>query len=115
MEPKYEIYLTDGKGIINDKLALILELTDSYGSISETARTLHLSYRNAWGAIRDAEKHLGFRLLDKWSGGSAGGGARLTKSGRELLIRYTAFRCDIENMVHATYLKHFSGAVNSIQ
>jgi molybdate transport repressor ModE-like protein len=51
------------------------------GSLSQAARTLGLSYRHAWGLIREADKSFGTPLISM----ERGKGAQLTRLGEALL------------------------------
>ena|SRR5665213_1734653 len=68
--------------------ARLLELIGETGSISAAGRALEMSYRRAWLLV-DALNHT-FRepLVSTMLGGKAGGGARLTPFGREVLLHY---------------------------
>lgn len=46
-----------------DALLLLLQCVQDSGSIAQAARAAHLSYRYAWGLLRDAERQFGERLL----------------------------------------------------
>lgn len=95
MELKTKIWVTHkGRMVFGRGRAELLEAIDSGGSISEAARRLGLSYRHAWAMLRESEKHLGRRLLDRARGGSGGGGARLTRDGRALLGKFRSIEAD---------------------
>jgi len=75
----------------------LLEGIMTCGSISGGAEKLGVSYRYAWGLLRDAEKVLGFSLIDRTVGGASGGGARLTEEGKKLLEQSLSLEREIEN------------------
>ena len=81
----------------------LLELIDRYGSISEAARSMDMSYRRAWLLI--AELNQGFRqpVVTAQTGGKGGGHAELTALGREIVKRYRAIEKDARKAV-ATHL-----------
>ncbi|HDH96161.1 MAG TPA: LysR family transcriptional regulator, partial [Proteobacteria bacterium] len=66
----------------------LLRLTDELGSLHKAAEALGISYRSAWGKIRDTERRLGFELLKRKIGGKRGGGSVLTDRARALLKEY---------------------------
>jgi molybdate transport system regulatory protein len=68
--------------------AKLLELIGETGSISAAGRALDMSYRRAWLLV-DAMNHL-FKepVVATMLGGKAGGGARLTPFGQEVLQHY---------------------------
>ena len=71
------------------KIAL-MELISKHGSISSAGKEMGMSYRRAW-LLMDEINHI-FRepLVETQMGGSGGGGARLTKLGRDVIGRYRA-------------------------
>jgi molybdate transport system regulatory protein len=68
--------------------AKLLEVIGETGSISAAGRALDMSYRRAWLLV-DAMNHL-FKepVVATMLGGKAGGGARLTPFGQEVLQHY---------------------------
>jgi molybdate transport repressor ModE-like protein len=89
---RYELWLeTLGKTKILDGegFALLLGIEEST-SLTSAARNLGISYRKAWGILREVEQHLGFKLVDRRRGGAAGGRTNLTRQGRELIRAYNS-------------------------
>lgn len=72
-----------GKGIAN-----LLRAIDKYKSIALACQRIGMSYRYALHRISIAEERSGRRLVDRFRGGRAKGGARLTQQGRLLLEKY---------------------------
>lgn len=68
----------------------LLEAIESSGSISAAARRLHMSYRRAWQLVDAMNQSFAEPLVDTSTGGRGGGGARLTRLGREVIARYRA-------------------------
>ena len=57
-------------------------------SIAKSAEMLDMSYRYAWGIIREVQQKLGVRILETRKGGREGGGATVTEEGLLLLKLY---------------------------
>src|SRR5262249_25179414 len=76
-----EIALGPGK-------ADLLQAIDETGSISAAAREMGMSYRRAWLLVHTMNECFRSPLVEAVKGGLEGGGARLTKTGREVLSRY---------------------------
>lgn len=70
--------------------ARLLENIGTMGSLRQAAAAMAMSYRQAWLLVRAAETSFGAPLVDTATGGSRGGGSRLTPLGREVLARYRA-------------------------
>jgi molybdate transport system regulatory protein len=78
-----------GKPLIGKGGAEILEQIEKEQSISKAARKLGMSYRYVWSYLKRIEKTLGEPIIETYRGGRAGGGgAKLTKLGKELLEEY---------------------------
>ena len=71
------------------KIAL-MELISKHGSISAAGKGMGMSYRRAWLLVDEINQIFRDPLVEKQMGGSGGGGARLTKLGRDVVGRYRA-------------------------
>jgi molybdate transport system regulatory protein len=93
----------------------LLEAIDRYGSISEAARQLKLSYKGAWDAV-EAMNNLAERpLLIRESGGEHGGGSRLTAHGREIVQLYRLLESGHRRLLHRMQTKvHDFEALNQL-
>jgi molybdate transport system regulatory protein len=87
----------DGKLVLSDYRVRLLRLIDETGSLSKAAVAMQLSYRRAWGKLKEIEQNLGMKLVDRAIGGAGGGGSRLTPEGRRLIDRYEHFRAAAEH------------------
>ena len=76
--------------------AELLELVAQTGSIAEAAKRMDMSYMRAWTLIRTMNGCFKEPLVDSVRGGSKGGGATLTASGREVLSLYRQMERDCE-------------------
>lgn len=66
----------------------LMELIAELGSISAAGRAMGMSYRRAWLLVDALNASFREPLVEKQTGGSGGGGAGLTKLGREVVARY---------------------------
>jgi molybdate transport system regulatory protein len=71
------------------KIAL-MELISQHGSISAAGKEMDMSYRRAWLLVDEINRIFREPLVEKQMGGSGGGGARLTRLGRDVIARYRA-------------------------
>jgi len=87
---KYQINLET----MNDEKILdwegfdLLNAVRKTGSLASAAAVMKISYRKAWGIIKEVEEKLGFPLVEKHRGGSEGGYTNLTAEGNELMNAY---------------------------
>lgn len=89
-----------GKPLIGKGGAEILEQIEKEQSISKAARKLGMSYRYVWNYLKKVEKTLGKPIIETYRGGRAGGGgAKLTRLGKELLDEYKRFEDYLNKML----------------
>jgi molybdate transport system regulatory protein len=66
----------------------LLEAIQREGSISAAARALGMSYRRAWELVAELNETFPVPVVERVTGGSGGGGARLTELGEALLVGF---------------------------
>ena len=97
LEPRIKLWVErDGLLVFSDYRAQLLRHIDETGSLAEAAERMGLSYRRAWGKVREIEKNLGVKLVESEAGGAGGGGSRLTRQGERLLALYQRLRRRME-------------------
>jgi molybdate transport system regulatory protein len=69
------------------KIAL-MEHISRHGSISSAGKEMGMSYRRAWLLVDEINHIFREPLVETQMGGPGGGGARLTKLGRDIVSRY---------------------------
>jgi len=106
--PGYKVWVERGGTHFGDGLYYLLVNIKQYGSISRAAREMSMSYRAAWGKIKAAERDCGFQLVTTQVGGDAGGGAKLTGKGMQLLDSYGRFRQEINQTVERVFRESFT-------
>lgn len=107
MKPKLKIWVTFGDAIkFGDGRAKLLELIDTRGSLQRAAAEFGMSYRHAWGYLRELESAAGFKFVERVPGGGPRSGMRLTAAGKRFLARYWRFRNGLADAVK----RHFDRA-----
>jgi molybdate transport system substrate-binding protein len=86
-----------GQAVLGPGRLELLEGIDRWHSISEAARQMGMSYRRAWLLVQGMNEAAGEPLVTAATGGSHGGGARLTPLGRQAV---TVFRELQEKLRH---------------
>ncbi len=66
----------------------LLQAIGETGSISAAARRMKMSYRRAWLLVDTMNQCFKSPVVGTLTGGKAGGGARITELGKEVLRRY---------------------------
>ena len=96
-----------GRKVFGDGPCDILERVERTGSLRQAASEINMSYSQAWGLIYGLEKKLGLPLLTRQAGGEGGGGSVLTREGKELSRRFSAFRKEMNRAQDELFDKHF--------
>ncbi|MBH76806.1 MAG: molybdenum-binding protein [Dehalococcoidia bacterium] len=103
-EPRQKLWIEiDGELVMSDYRVRLLELVGETGSLSEAASALGLSYRRAWGKVKEIEANLGRALVRSEVGGAGGGRTLLTPEAEELVIAYRRFQQRVEDDLEGAY------------
>lgn len=107
---KFKVWLenTQGESILGNGKFELIEGIDQLGSLKAAADKLGISYRKAWGMIRDAEEKLGFCLTEKHRGGQHGGNSVLTSEGKELIEAYKELLLEFDEAIYQITKKFFN-------
>jgi len=111
--PRLRVLLGSATAIGPGK-ADLLEAIETTGSISGAAREMGMSYRRAWQLVDTMNQSFREPVVDTATGGSGGGGARVTDFGRDVLARYRAMEAEAEKAV-ASQLQDFMSLLNPEQ
>jgi molybdate transport system regulatory protein len=103
IEPSLFVRVRLNGGDFGPGKADLLDAVARTGSISEAARSMAMSYRRAWMLLDSASKLLGGRrLIVAATGGTKGGGARLTPFGREVVATYRDMTARIDSAARSS-------------
>jgi molybdate transport system regulatory protein len=110
---KHRVWLENinGEDIVGDGKFELLLCIDELESLMAAADKLGISYRKAWGNLREIEQRLGFTIVDKQRGGKEGGKTTLNPEGKKLIEAYKEFLSSIDILMHDA-AKEFWAKVN---
>lgn len=104
---KAKVWLTIGpRTLFGDGKADLLEAVDRLGSLRSAAQSMGMSYRHAWGWLRELDKAAGFAFLEHTGIGSRTN-LRLTDNGREFIDAYRRFRKPLNGLIDARFRRVF--------
>jgi molybdate transport system regulatory protein len=83
---------SDRETVLDEVDAMLLQGIAETSSLTEAAREVEISYRNAWDRIRRIESKSGKKMLESSTGGPEGGSSRLTKDGQAMLREFRRVR-----------------------
>jgi molybdate transport system regulatory protein len=73
----------------------LLERIKDYGSITKAAKSMGMSYRNAWELVASMNKLSKKPLVDRFTGGKGGGGTVVTEHGKKAIVLFWKLRSDL--------------------
>ncbi len=113
LKQQIQLVTKEDDTIINEEGFTLLTEIKKEQSIVAASRNMGISYRKAWGLLREIENVLGFQLVGKHRGGKDGGKTDLTSEGLELTNAYIDLKAELEENVHDT-VKNFFKRINKI-
>jgi molybdate transport system regulatory protein len=78
---------------------VLLQRIRQYGSITEAAKSMQMSYRHAWELVASMNRQSGVPLVESSTGGKAGGGTRLTEAGEKATEAFWALHKRFEEFL----------------
>lgn len=87
---------TDLGSFLADTRVRLLEEIERHGSITQAAKRVPLSYKAAWDAVDSMNNLADQPLVERSTGGRAGGGTRLTDYGRRVVALYRAVEAEYQ-------------------
>lgn len=87
---------TDLGTFLGDTRIRLLEAIDQYGSISQAAKHVPLSYKAAWDAVDTMNNLADQPLVARSTGGKHGGGSILTDHGRKVIGLFRAVEAEYQ-------------------
>ena len=110
LEPRLKLWVEkDGLLVLSDYRVELLRQVATTGSLAEAAQRMGLSYRRAWGKIREIERNLGLTLVHSEAGGAGGGSSSLTPDGERLVRLYQRVRRRMERDLGKEFREVFDG------
>lgn len=89
IEVKGSLWMTVGEKSFGGpgRIDLLRRIAE-YGSITQAAKSMKMSYKAAWDAIDQMNNLAGEPLVERMAGGKGGGSTRLTLRGRQLVENF---------------------------
>ena len=93
MQVRFKIWFEndDGEVILGPGTYDLLKLIDVQRSISRAAELMGMSYRHAWGLLKELEEHYQKPFIISTRGGKSGGYTELTEFARKFVSRYEQY------------------------
>lgn len=111
LDYKIKLATRQGENIIDDCKLELLHKIQEKGSLMAAAESMKISYRNAWGSIKQAEELLQLSLVKTTRGGESGGASTLTDEAIQLIEAYDQLKENIDKSIHE-HVKTFFHTIN---
>jgi len=100
VKPYFKLWLETEDGYVFGQGSFeLLHGIQEKGTLKAISENLNMSYRHAWGIIKEIEEKLGKPIVVSHRGGKiGGGGAELTQTGKELLETYLKLKSELNQM-----------------
>jgi molybdate transport system regulatory protein len=110
---KAKFWLTLGpRTLFGDGKAELLDLVERLGSLRSAAQSMGMSYRYAWGLLRELDDASGFAFLEHRGPRT---NLRLSEDGRRFLEAYRRFRAPLDEVVEKRFRRVFGQVTTQSQ
>ena len=91
IKPAFKVWFeSEGSHLFGQGTIELLKQILEKGNLVGATKAMKISYRHAWGLIKEGEKRIGEPLVETHKGGeSGGGGTKLTKKSLSLIRQYS--------------------------
>ena len=97
---KSRIWIIGERGtFLGEGRVSLLEAIEEFGSISEAAKSMNMSYRKAWELVDSINKESDEVFVIKSSGGKGGGGASLTDAAKSATTKFRTLNEKCKNFL----------------
>lgn len=104
---KYKMWIeADGANFLGSGRIRLLKSIDELGSLSKAALQLNISYKKAWDLIKSVNNAANEPVTISETGGSGGGGMKLTSYGRKLVAQFDQVKGKANDFI---VNQHFEG------
>lgn len=90
MQLKIKVWIEKkNKYILGEGIVKLLTEIKKSNSLKIAAQKLKMSYRQAWGDIKEVENNFNIKLIDTKVGGSGGGETKITPKAEKLIKQFS--------------------------
>jgi molybdate transport system regulatory protein len=110
----YKIWIEmGGMNVFGMGIYQLLFLVRRTGSLKKAAEELKMSYRAAWGKVRDYESRMGISLLEQGRHGRIG--AHLTNEGETIVNHFQQILADLDDHVKTGPMDQFLKGIKHLK
>ena len=106
VRPQVQVRLLASEVFYDPGVQKLLSFIGQTGSLQQACLHMDISYSKGRKMIKQLEQQLGFPVVQRWAGGSGGGGSVLTENGEKLLDSYEKMVAEIQDFTDQAYQKY---------
>lgn len=110
--PDIQIHIAKENAILTPETVQYLEMIGHTGSIQNACACMHMSYTRGWKLLNQIEREIGYPLVERYPGGTSGGGTVLTAKGRRLITAYQLYREELLKAAKGLFQTVFEQELN---
>ena len=96
IHPKIRLRFDTQEKFFGPGVCELLELIDETGSVQKACARMELSYSKGSKMLKKLDQVIGISIVERWTGGAGGGGARLTEAGKKLVKTYRKMETEVQ-------------------
>lgn len=98
---RFRIWIDEKSGpFLGIGRVILLQKIKETGSITNAAKSMKMSYRQAWQLVEDMNERANTPLVEKRLGGKNGSGASLTLEGEKAIEEFYRMEVEIKDFIH---------------
>jgi len=106
IRPQIQVRLTASEPFYGPGVQQLLGWIGQTGSLQEACLHMEISYSKGRKMVKQLEQQLGFPVVQRWTGGSGGGGSVLTEKGRNLMDAYEKMVAAVQDFTDQAYQEY---------
>ena len=96
--PAVKLMFVNGSRFFGPGPVGLLKEIDRCGNVRKACEKCGFSYSKGWSIIRKAEEKFGCTIVERQAGGKAGGSARVSDKGHEMLAIYDRLEAELSEI-----------------
>lgn len=107
IHPKIRLRFDTQEKFFGPGVCELLELIDETGSVQKACTRMELSYSKGSKMLKKLDQVIGISIVERWTGGAGGGGARLTEAGKKLIKTYRKMETEVQKAAEDAFSKYY--------
>lgn len=103
IRPQVQVRLVTNEAFYGPGVQKLLSLVRQTDSLQQACLEMDLSYSKGRKMVKLLEQQIGFPVVQRWTGGSGGGGSMLTEKGKKFLDSYEKMVAEVQDFTDQAY------------